>query len=52
MKNVTNKLSSGSKSSMRGLPNAPMAMPAQSLERRRERRTTTLLPFAGRLATK
>ncbi|ACT57918.1 hypothetical protein [Hirschia baltica] len=52
MKNHTNKMNSVSKNTMRGLPNAPMAMPAQSLERRRERRTSSVLPFAARLATK
>lgn len=52
MKNHYNKMNSGSKSSMRGLPNAPMAMPAQSLERRRERRVSSPLPFTTRMAAK
>lgn len=52
MKNVTEKSNSVSKTSMRGLPNAPLAMPAQSLERRRTRRTTSVLPFVARIAAK
>lgn len=52
MKNVYNTSNTTSKSGVRGLPNAPMAMPAQSLERRVARRTSTQLPFIARLASK